>query len=48
MKKRGLSWRPCGRNNRSSTIAWIRQSVPYQTPDLMEQFLSGMRKAGLT
>jgi TolB-like protein/tetratricopeptide (TPR) repeat protein len=30
------------------SIAWIRQSVPYQTPDLMEQFLSGMRKAGLT
>ncbi|MFL6793040.1 MAG: tetratricopeptide repeat protein [Bradyrhizobium sp.] len=26
----------------------IRKSVPYQTPGLMEQFLDGMRKAGLT
>src|SRR3954471_22068278 len=30
------------------SIAWIRQSVPYQTPDLMELFLNGMRQAGLT
>jgi TolB-like protein/tetratricopeptide (TPR) repeat protein len=29
------------------TIAWIRASVPYQTPELMERFLDGMRKAGL-
>lgn len=29
------------------SIAWIRASVPYQTPELMEQFLDGMRKAGL-
>jgi TolB-like protein len=29
------------------TIAWIRASVPYQTPELMERFLEGMRKAGL-
>jgi len=26
---------------------WIRAKVPYQTPELMEQFLEGMRKAGL-
>ena len=26
---------------------WIRASVPYQTPELMERFLEGMRKAGL-
>ena len=30
------------------SIDWIRASVPYQTPDLMERFLDGMRKAGLT
>jgi TolB-like protein/Tfp pilus assembly protein PilF len=29
------------------TIEWIRNSVPYQTPELMERFLDGMRKAGL-
>ena len=29
------------------SIAWIRASVPYQTPELMERFLDGMRKAGL-
>lgn len=29
------------------SISWIRASVPYQTPRLMEQFLEGMRKAGL-
>jgi TolB-like protein/Flp pilus assembly protein TadD len=29
------------------SIDWIRASVPYQTPDLMERFLDGMRKAGL-
>jgi hypothetical protein len=29
------------------SIAWIRASVPYQTPELMELFLDGMRKAGL-
>ena len=29
------------------SIDWIRASVPYQTPRLMEQFLDGMRKAGL-
>jgi tetratricopeptide (TPR) repeat protein len=26
---------------------WIRASVPYQTPQLLERFLEGMRKAGL-
>jgi TolB-like protein/Tfp pilus assembly protein PilF len=26
---------------------WIRTNVPYQTPELMERFLDGMRKAGL-
>ena len=30
------------------SIAWIRANVPYQTPELMERFLEGMRKAGLT
>jgi TolB-like protein/Flp pilus assembly protein TadD len=29
------------------SIAWIKGSVPYQTPELMERFLDGMRKAGL-
>jgi TolB-like protein/Flp pilus assembly protein TadD len=29
------------------SIGWIRQSVPYQTEELMERFLDGMRKAGL-
>ena len=29
------------------SIEWIRASVPYQTPELMERFLEGMRKAGL-
>jgi TolB-like protein len=28
-------------------LAWIRASVPYQTPQLLESFLDGMRKAGL-
>ncbi|MEH2607914.1 winged helix-turn-helix domain-containing tetratricopeptide repeat protein [Bradyrhizobium sp. AZCC 1693] len=30
------------------SIDWIKSSVPYQTPELMEYFLTGMRKAGLT
>jgi len=29
------------------SIAWIRRNVPYQTSDLMERYLDGMRKAGL-
>jgi len=29
------------------SIEWVRASVPYQTPELMERFLDGMRKAGL-
>jgi TolB-like protein len=29
------------------SIDWIRASVPYQTPELMERFVEGMRKAGL-
>jgi tetratricopeptide (TPR) repeat protein len=29
------------------SIAWIRASVPYQTPQLLERFQEGMRKAGL-
>ncbi|WP_213290473.1 winged helix-turn-helix domain-containing protein [Bradyrhizobium sp. sGM-13] len=30
------------------SIEWIKSSVPYQRPELMERFLEGMRKAGLT
>jgi hypothetical protein len=30
------------------SLDWIRCNVPYQTPDLMERYLEGMRKAGLT
>ena len=29
------------------SIDWIRANVPYQTPELMERYLEGMRKAGL-
>ena len=29
------------------TIAWARENVPYQTPELIELFLDGLRKAGL-
>jgi tetratricopeptide (TPR) repeat protein len=29
------------------SLDWIRASVPYPTPQLMERFLEGMRKAGL-
>ncbi len=29
------------------SLDWIRANVPYQTPELMERFLEGMRKAGL-
>ena len=29
------------------SIAWIRANVPYQTPELMQRYLEGMRKAGL-
>ena len=29
------------------SIDWIRANVPYQTPELMERFLEGLRKAGL-
>jgi TolB-like protein len=29
------------------SIEWIKASVPYQTAELMERFLQGMRKAGL-
>lgn len=29
------------------SISWIRANVPYQTPELLEAFLEGMRKAGL-
>ena len=30
------------------SLAWICSSVPYQMPELMELFLDGMRKAGLS
>jgi TolB-like protein len=29
------------------SIDWVRANVPYQTPELLERFLEGMRKAGL-
>ena len=29
------------------TIAWIRENVPYQTPELLELYVEGLRKAGL-
>ncbi|MCC7048835.1 MAG: winged helix-turn-helix domain-containing protein [Alphaproteobacteria bacterium] len=29
------------------SIDWVRANVPYQTPELMERFLQGLRKAGL-
>jgi tetratricopeptide (TPR) repeat protein len=29
------------------SLDWIRTYVPYQTPELIERFLEGMRKAGL-
>lgn len=29
------------------TLQWIREGVPYQTPDTMERFIEGMRKAGV-
>jgi hypothetical protein len=29
------------------TIAWVRENVPYQTSELMELYLEGLRKAGL-
>lgn len=29
------------------SLAWIRANVPFQTPELMERFLEGFRKAGL-
>ena len=29
------------------TIEWVRNNVPYQTPELMELFVEGLRKAGL-
>ena len=36
------------RNHRPPlTIAWVRENVPYQTPELMELFVEGLRKAGL-
>lgn len=30
------------------TLQWIREGVPYQTPETMERFLEGMRKAGVS
>jgi TolB-like protein/Flp pilus assembly protein TadD len=29
------------------SLGWIRTHVPYQTPELIERFLDGMRKSGL-
>ena len=33
---------------RQLSLDWIRANVPYQTPELMDRFLEGMRKAGLS
>jgi len=30
------------------SLDWMETNVPYQTPELMERYLDGMRKAGLT
>jgi TolB-like protein len=30
------------------SIEWLRANVPYQTPELLQRFLEGMRKAGLS
>ena len=35
------------REDPALSLDWIRTSVPYQTPELMERYLEGMRKAGL-
>jgi TolB-like protein len=35
------------RNHPELSIGWIKENVPYQTPQLMERHLDGMRKAGL-
>ena len=37
----------CAASSLELSLDWIRASVPYQTPELMERFLEGMRKAGL-
>jgi TolB-like protein/Flp pilus assembly protein TadD len=29
------------------SIDWIKENIPYQTPELLERYLDGMRKAGL-
>jgi TolB-like protein len=29
------------------TVAWVRENVPYQTAELMDLFIEGLRKAGL-
>jgi TolB-like protein len=35
------------RDHPALSLDWIRASVPYQTPELMECYLEGLRKAGL-
>ena len=35
------------REQSNLSFAWIRANVPYQTPELMEHYLEGFRKAGL-
>jgi TolB-like protein len=30
------------------TVAWVRENVPYQTTELIELFIDGLRKAGLS
>ena len=45
--KRAHVLQRCGSEQPQLSLDWIRATCPYQTPELMERFLEGMRKAGL-
>jgi hypothetical protein len=36
-----------GREQSNLSFAWTRANITYQTPQLMEHYLEGFRKAGL-